>query len=119
MIGGSLFQVLTCASDRESGGQGKRLKNEQNLEIPVLMAEQSTDLTPAGAETSALKSSSRLSPGRDIVLGSYGCGSWCFVLSKMFICLCIGQFFLYPLVIGRGSAQRHNLTSHFPASGLK
>lgn len=63
VIGRSLFEVLMCASDRESGGQGKRLKTEQNLEIPVLMAEQSTDLTPEGAEASALKSSSRLSPG--------------------------------------------------------
>lgn len=52
-----------CASDRESKGQGKRLKSEKKLEIPVHMPDQSTDLTPVGAGATALKSSSMLSPG--------------------------------------------------------
>lgn len=121
MIGGSWSEVLMCASDRESGGQRKRLKREQKVGNTCTNAW--TEYRPdAGGSWGHCPEEQQYVVCRGaVVLGSSGFWELVFCLEQdahlpqcwAVISLPSGSWW------GKARAQRHNFTSHFPASGPK
>lgn len=117
--GGSWFEVLMCASDRESEGQGKRLKSEQKVGNTCTHAWSEYRPDPSGSWGHCPEEQQYVVSRGAVVLGSSG--FW-----ELVLCLeqdahlpqCWAVIFLPSRSWwGKESAQKHNLTSHFPASG--
>ena len=118
---GSWFEVLMCASDRESGGQGKWLKSEQKVGNTCTHAWTEYRPVPSGSWGHYSEEQQYVVSRGAVVLGSSGFWELVLCLEQdahlpqrwAVISLSSGSWW------GKESTQRHNLTRHFPASGPK